>query len=129
MRQDVYENLPVVQLSDQFEANVGSGYSVILFTNWQKKLISEVWVKRHIDMGVTPNPTTYPPMFSERHLLQKICTPSLIFRPRTALSRWAYPVCGINGCLTFGWGSRPAVARGYSRSISYTGTTGSTLQR
>ena len=37
MRQYVYENLPLAQLKDHFEAIVSSGYSVSLFTNWQKQ--------------------------------------------------------------------------------------------
>ena len=55
MRQDVYENLPLAQLSDHFETIMGSGYSVSLFTDWQKNLISEVWLKQRIDTGVTPD--------------------------------------------------------------------------
>ena len=52
MRQDVYENLPMAQLKDHFEAIVSGGYSVSLFTDWQKSRISEVWIKRRIDKGV-----------------------------------------------------------------------------
>lgn len=58
MSQDVYENLPLVQLSDHFEAIVASGYSVSLFIDWQKKLISEVWLKRRIDEGAKLAPAT-----------------------------------------------------------------------
>ena len=54
MRQDVYESLLLAQLSDHFETIMGSGYSVSLFTDWQKKLISEVWLKRRVDEAVTP---------------------------------------------------------------------------
>ena len=52
MRQDVYENLPLTQLQDHFEAIMGAGYSVSLFTDWQQKRISEVWIKRRIEDGV-----------------------------------------------------------------------------
>ena len=58
MSQEVYENLPLTQLSDHFETIVASGYSVSLFTDWQKKLISEVWLKRRIDEGATSAPAT-----------------------------------------------------------------------
>ena len=51
MRQDVYENLPLAQLTDHFENIVSSGYSVSLFTDWQNKRINEVWVKRRIEKG------------------------------------------------------------------------------
>ncbi|GAB4025003.1 FAD-binding protein [Spirosoma koreense] len=45
MRQYVYENLPLDQLKNHFEAIVSGGYSVSLFTDWQKKRINEVWIK------------------------------------------------------------------------------------
>ena len=53
MRQYVYENLPLAQLSTHFEAIMGHDYSVSLFTDWQKKLISEVWLKQRIDGAAT----------------------------------------------------------------------------
>ncbi|WP_338875967.1 D-arabinono-1,4-lactone oxidase [Spirosoma sp. SC4-14] len=52
MRQDVYENLPLDQLKNHFEAIASAGYSVSLFTDWQKKRINEVWIKRKIEKGV-----------------------------------------------------------------------------
>ena len=45
MRQYVYENLPLDQMRDHFDAIEASGYSVSLFTDWQKKRVNEVWVK------------------------------------------------------------------------------------
>ncbi len=51
MQQYVYENLPLAQLSDHFEAIMGHDYSVSLFTDWQRKLISEVWLKRRLNEG------------------------------------------------------------------------------
>lgn len=53
MRQDVYENLPTAQLKDNFNAIMSSGYSVSLFTDWQKGRINEVWIKRRIEPGKT----------------------------------------------------------------------------
>ncbi|MCF2506279.1 FAD-binding protein [Dyadobacter sp. CY107] len=53
MGQFVYENLPLDQLKDNFEKIESSGYSVSLFTNWQSKDITEVWVKQKIE-GETP---------------------------------------------------------------------------
>lgn len=52
MRQDVYENLPMAQLKEHFDAIVSGGYSVSLFTDWQKSRVNEVWIKRRIDKGV-----------------------------------------------------------------------------
>jgi xylitol oxidase len=51
VRQDVYENLPFGELEKNFEAIMSSGYSVSLFTDWQKNNISEVWVKSRIVEG------------------------------------------------------------------------------
>jgi alditol oxidase len=51
MRQDVYENMPLAQVTDHFESIVSGGYSVSLFTDWQNKRINEVWVKRRVEKG------------------------------------------------------------------------------
>ena len=56
MRQYVYENLPMEQLKNHFEAIVSGGYSVSLFTDWQKSRVSEVWIKQRIDKDNKPNP-------------------------------------------------------------------------
>ena len=51
MRQYVYENLPLIQLKDHFDAIESSGYSVSLFTDWQKQRINEVWIKSRVEKG------------------------------------------------------------------------------
>jgi xylitol oxidase len=51
MRQYVYENLPLIQLKDHFDAIESSGYSVSLFTDWQKQRINEVWIKSREEEG------------------------------------------------------------------------------
>ncbi len=51
VKQDVYENLPFAELEKNFEAIMSSGYSVSLFTDWQKNVISEVWVKSRVADG------------------------------------------------------------------------------
>ncbi len=53
--QRVYENLPFGELEKNFEAIMSSGYSVSLFTNWQKNNVSEVWVKSRIGDGMAIN--------------------------------------------------------------------------
>lgn len=53
MRQDVYLNLPTAQVKDHFEDIVSAGYSVSLFTDWQKGRMNEVWIKRRVDKGAT----------------------------------------------------------------------------
>jgi xylitol oxidase len=49
MRQVVYEGLPLARLADHFDEIMASGYSVSLFTDWQKERINEVWIKRRAD--------------------------------------------------------------------------------
>ena len=49
MRQYVYEDLPISQLKDHFDAIESSGYSVSLFTDWQKQRINEVWIKSRVE--------------------------------------------------------------------------------
>ena len=45
MKQYVYENLPVEELKENFDAIESSAYSVSLFTDWQKQRVNEVWLK------------------------------------------------------------------------------------
>jgi len=52
VRQDVYENLAMQQLESHFDQIMGAGYSVSLFTDWQNKNFSEVWIKQKIINGV-----------------------------------------------------------------------------
>jgi len=49
MQQYVYENLPLKQLTEHFDAIEASGYSVSLFTDWQKERINELWIKSRMD--------------------------------------------------------------------------------
>jgi alditol oxidase len=49
MRQYVYENLPLSELKDHFDAIESSGYSVSLFTDWQKQRINELWIKTRVE--------------------------------------------------------------------------------
>jgi xylitol oxidase len=51
MRQDVYLDMPMAQVRDHFEDIVSAGYSVSLFTDWQKGRVNEVWVKRRLEKG------------------------------------------------------------------------------
>jgi len=45
VRQDVYLNLPMVQLEKNFIEIMSGGYSVSLFTDWQTDTINQVWKK------------------------------------------------------------------------------------
>lgn len=51
MRQYVYQNLPLAQMQAHFDAIQASGYSVSLFTDWQKKRLNEVWIKSRVGHG------------------------------------------------------------------------------
>ena len=51
VRQYVYEDLPLAQMKDHFEDIQSSGYSVSLFTDWQKHRINEVWIKSRVGDG------------------------------------------------------------------------------
>src|ERR1700723_135567 len=51
IRQYVYENLPLSELKDHFDAIESSGYSVSLFTDWQKQRVNEVWIKSRVEEG------------------------------------------------------------------------------
>lgn len=69
MRQDVYQNLPMAQLADHFEAIVSSGYSVSLFTDWQHGRVNEVWIKRRLDDNrPAPGPEFYGAQRATRNL-------------------------------------------------------------
>jgi xylitol oxidase len=49
MRQQVFERLPVAQLQEHFDPIMVAGYSVSLFTDWQRPSVNEVWVKSRVD--------------------------------------------------------------------------------
>ncbi|GAB3331677.1 FAD-binding protein [Larkinella ripae] len=70
MRQYVYENLPLEQLKNHFDAIESSAYSVSLFTDWQKKRVNEVWLKERIGTGKMPDakPDFYGARLSRKNL-------------------------------------------------------------
>jgi xylitol oxidase len=53
MRQDVYLDMPMAQATAHFDAIMAAGYSVSLFTDWQKGRVNEVWIKRRAEPGDT----------------------------------------------------------------------------
>jgi xylitol oxidase len=48
VRQDVYENLPLARLENEFDAVTSGGYSVSLFTDWRAPRFTQVWRKRRV---------------------------------------------------------------------------------
>jgi xylitol oxidase len=70
MRQYVYENLSLGALKEHFDAIESSGYSVSLFTDWQKQRINELWIKNRIEEGQEfhANPEFYGAKLATRNL-------------------------------------------------------------
>ena len=60
VKQIVYENLSISQLEHNLDAILSSGYSVSLFTDWQKHNVSEVWIKSRVDSSPAG---PIPPLF------------------------------------------------------------------
>jgi alditol oxidase len=69
MQQEVYENLPVAQLEENFDAIVSSAYSVSLFTDWQKARVNQVWLKRRLvdDVGLALAPGFFEATLAPTH--------------------------------------------------------------
>ncbi len=53
MQQYVYQNLPLSELKEHFNAIESSAYSVSLFTDWQSESLNEVWLKSRMEQGKT----------------------------------------------------------------------------
>jgi len=51
VKQYVYENMPMSEMAKHFDQIQAAGYSVSLFTDWQKKRINEVWIKSRVGGG------------------------------------------------------------------------------
>jgi alditol oxidase len=51
MRQYVYENMPLAEVKNHFDAIQSGAYSVSLFTDWRNQRISEVWLKSRVEDG------------------------------------------------------------------------------
>ena len=51
MQQYVYEDLPLRELKNHFDAIESAAYSVSLFTDWQKESVNEVWLKHRMEQG------------------------------------------------------------------------------
>ena len=49
--QSVYENLSLDNVQHHFEEIFGAGYSVSLFTDWQRHRATQVWIKRRLAAG------------------------------------------------------------------------------
>ena len=70
MRQYVYENLPLSEMRDHFDAIESSAYSVSLFTDWQKQRINEVWIKSRVEEGQAFEATSE--FFGAKHAIRNL---------------------------------------------------------
>ena len=48
-RQDIFLDLPLENVIENFDEIMSSGYSVCLFTKWQNDIVDQAWVKRRVD--------------------------------------------------------------------------------
>src|SRR5713226_3129010 len=115
MRQYVYENLPLNEVKEHFDAIESSAYSVSLFTDWQKQRMNEVWIKSRVEDGQS---FAAGPTFFGAKLATKNLHPIAELRLKIAPSRWASPAHGLRDCRIFAWVSRPAPARSCNRNTS-----------
>jgi xylitol oxidase len=86
VRQHVYENLPVTQIEDAFDAIFSSGYSVSLFTDWRREYVNQLWLKQKM-ADETAAHEAAPTLFgatlapADRHPIAEIsaenCTPQM----------------------------------------------------
>jgi len=119
MQQYVYEDLPLSELKDHFDAIEGAAYSVSLFTDWQKQRVNEVWLKVRMDEG---RRFDAPAEFFGAKRPRRTCIRSRNCRRRTAPGRWECRDHGMSGCRTSAWDSRRARGRNCSRSTSCQGS-------
>lgn len=70
LRQNVYENLPLSRLENNFDAIFSSAYSVSLFTDWQSDRINQVWLKRRVadSAPFTPEPDFFGAQLATRQV-------------------------------------------------------------
>jgi xylitol oxidase len=51
VKQNVFIDLPLARLKENFDGIMSAGYSVSLFMDWQTDFINEVWIKSRVDPG------------------------------------------------------------------------------
>jgi xylitol oxidase len=51
-RQDLFLDLPLSSVLENFDEIMATGYSVSLFTKWQNDIVDQVWIKRRVDRPV-----------------------------------------------------------------------------
>jgi xylitol oxidase len=51
-RQDLFLDMPLASVVENFDEIMSSGYSVSLFTKWQNDLVDQAWIKRRVDRPI-----------------------------------------------------------------------------
>ena len=74
VRQFVYENLPMSQLVENFDAIMSGGYTVSLFTDWQENRIYQLWIKIRDDTSFPASPSSNPNSAPEFYFGAKLQT-------------------------------------------------------
>ena len=60
VRQDVYDDLPLAALDEDFDGVLGSATSVSCFVHWRGDVVDQVWRKQRVEAGDdTPAPVTW----------------------------------------------------------------------
>jgi xylitol oxidase len=70
MRQYVYENLPLFEVKEHFDAIESSAYSVSLFTDWQNQQFNEVWIKSRVEVSQAFDPS--PEFFGAKRAIKNL---------------------------------------------------------
>jgi len=120
VRQYVYEDLPLAQMKDHFDDIQSSGYSVSLFTDWQKQRIKEVWIKSRAGDGPA---FAAPPEFFGAKLAARNLHPIAELSAENCTAQMGVPGPWYAGCPTSAWASLRAPGRNSSRNISCLGLT------
>lgn len=71
MTQIVYRDLPMDELKNNFIDIMSAGYSVSLFTDWSRRNINQVWIKRRVsgyELSTSPEQEFYGARLAERNL-------------------------------------------------------------
>ena len=99
VRQYVYDDLPLEQVTEHFDEITGSAYSVSLFTDWRSPRIRQAWLKRRADATDSWAPE---PRWMGGRLADGPRNPVPGGTRPTALSSWACRGPGTSGCRTSG---------------------------
>lgn len=70
MQQDLYENLPLSALENNFDDLFSSAYSVSLFTDWSQPSFNQLWLKQLVPDGISrkAEPEVYGAKVAARNL-------------------------------------------------------------